>query len=301
MDSMDNRNSDSAPLVSVIVPTFNSRRTIAECLQSLMRQTYRNTEVVVVDRYSTDGTQDLVSSLQSESPIPIRFFESEAERAEAKNTGIRFAHGKFLLFLDSDMRLAPSVISECVRKAETNADVGAVSIPERSVGESIWVRARDFERSFYKDTPVESARFFRRRLVEESGGFEPGLVFFEESSLPLRITKMAVTSTERISVPILHDESNFSLLGWLRKKYYYGKTASQYVKRGGKRAVLSPTYRLGIFLTSKRFLKGGRIAVAVLALKSMEFFCMLAGSLVASLTPTERHRGVSNSKAEVPR
>ena len=83
---------------------------------------------------------------------------------------MRNAKGKYVLFIDSDMELTERVVEECVELAERDDKIGGIIIPERSVGDGFWVRVRDFERSFYAGTVIESARFFRRDLALQVGG-----------------------------------------------------------------------------------------------------------------------------------
>ncbi len=89
----------TAPLISCIVPVWNRERFVAETLDSILAQTYRPIEVIVVDDGSTDGTPqvlagygDRITTLRQENAGP----------GPARNTGIRAARGEFLAFLDSD-------------------------------------------------------------------------------------------------------------------------------------------------------------------------------------------------------
>ncbi|MEM0007923.1 MAG: glycosyltransferase family A protein [Candidatus Bathyarchaeia archaeon] len=169
------------PLVSVIIPTYNSEKTIDACLRSVMEQTYPNIEVIVVDNYSKDKTVEIAEKYGA------RVFQLNAERAGAKNFNLKKARGKYVCFIDSDMELTRKVIEECVSLMENYEKLGGVIIPERSVGNSFWVKVRDFERSFYAGTEIESARFFRKDLCEKVNGFDGDIVAFEESTLPQKI------------------------------------------------------------------------------------------------------------------
>jgi len=83
---------------------------------------------------------------------------------------LKKAKGKYVLFVDSDMELSKDVVEECVELARKDDKIGGIIIPERSAGDGFWVRVRDFERSFYTGSEVESARFFRRDLALRGGG-----------------------------------------------------------------------------------------------------------------------------------
>lgn len=258
---------DEQPVVSIIIPTFNAEKTLGRCIQSIKNQSYRNFEITVVDNYSSDKTADICKTLG------VKFFVSKGERTNSKNLGLKNAKGKYVCFIDCDMELTPKVIEECLNKIENSDTVGGVLIPERSVGNSFWVKVRDFERSFYLDTEVESARFFRKDLAKEVGGFDENVIFFEESVLAQRIENRGYDVKVRIDSPILHHEDDFSLWKWLGKKFYYGKTAGEYLRRYstyGKRQ-MSLIYRYRIFLREKRFASRPVLAFGVLLLKTLEY------------------------------
>ena len=254
-------------LVSIVIPTYNSEKALPLCIESIKRQTYRNIEVIVVDNFSTDRTVEIAKSYGA------KVIQVRGERTKAKNIGLRHARGKYVLFIDSDMELTLTVIEECVRLAESNSNIGGIIIPEHSVGNNYWTKVRDFERSFYARTPIESPRFFRRDLALKVRGFDEDIVFYEETTLPLKIEKMGYNVRARIRPPILHHEENFSLTKWLRKKYYYGKSAFAYKQRYHNYALkqISPFYRLKIFLGKRRFYSRPTLALGIIVLKSLEY------------------------------
>ena len=268
------------PLVSVVIPTYNSEKTIERCLESIKNQTYKNIEIIVVDKGSADKTLEIARKYTDKV-----FVINAKERCEQKNFGLRKARGDFVMFVDSDMELTPNVVKECVELAEKNDKVGGIIIPERSVGDGFWVRVRDFERSFYAGTKIESARFFRRDLALKVGGFDEDVVFFEESTLPQKIEKLGYNVRARIKSEIFHHEENFSLRKWLKKKYYYGKTAWKYKQKykeyGSKQ--MSLLYRFGLFLRDKRFYSKPLLAMGVLTLKSLEYLSAGFGYIVGRL------------------
>lgn len=266
------------PLVSVIIPTYNSEKTIGRCLESIKNQTYKNIEIIVVDNFSQDKTVEICKKYNA------KVIQIKSERTKAKNVGLKKANGKYVFFIDSDMGLTPKVIEECVMLIESDPKIGGIIIPERSVGNSYWVKVRDFERSFYAGTEIESARFFRRDLALQVGGFDEDVVFFEESTLPQKIEKLGFNVKARIESHIIHHEENFSLIKWLKKKYYYGKTArrykSKYAEYGSKQ--ISMVYRFGLFLKSRRFWSKPQLAFGVIVLKGLEYLAASVGYLKSS-------------------
>ena len=276
------RKLSGAPLVSVIIPTLNSEKFLRKCLSSLKKQTYSNLEIIIVDDGSTDSTLKIAES------YGCRIVKNPKKgRAEAKNEGMRQALGEYLVFIDSDMELTPRVIEECISIVKNIEYIGGIVIPERSIGKSFWVKVRDFERSFYAESVIESARFFPAKLVKKVGGFEEGLIFFEEATLPFKIAKMGYNVMARIESCILHHENNFSLIKWLKKKFNYGKTVNLYKTRYPEyiKVQLSPWARLSIFLRNwRRFFSRPKLALGVIILKSFEFFSIISGLFYSKLS-----------------
>jgi len=257
-------------LVSVVIPTKDSGRTLRRCLDSLMTQTYQHFEILIVDKRSTDDTISIADEFKA------RIFSLDVERTTAKNFASRKANGTFVLFVDSDMVLEPTVIEQCV-KAMQAPDVGGIVIPEKSTGLGFWVKVRDFERSFYYGTKVESARFFRTNQVIEVGGFDEEVIIYEESTLPQRIERIGLKTAVRVSSFIIHEEDNFKLINWLRKKHYYSQTARIYRQKykSYSKQQLGVGSRTGIYIQNRNWItlmKHPILGTGLVILKSLEFF-----------------------------
>jgi glycosyltransferase involved in cell wall biosynthesis len=213
------------PLVSVIIPTRNSARTIRACLESLRRQTYPNLEIVVVDNFSSDSTFEIASKY---ADIVIR---AGPERSRQVKIGFSHARGDFIYKVDSDFVLESMVVEKAVRTAlEENAI--AVIIPNLSDPRaSFWAKVRFFERlSYVGSDQMEAARFFSRDAYEKVGGHDESLIAFEEHDLHTRVAKCGKIS--RISGSSeWHIGEPTSLSEVVTKHWYYGKSVLKYVRR----------------------------------------------------------------------
>jgi glycosyltransferase involved in cell wall biosynthesis len=89
------------PLVSAIIPTFNRADFIGHTIQSVLEQSYKNMEVIIVDDASTDNTHDIVQNFIDSRIIYIYLVNNSGPSA-ARNAGVRSAKGQFVAFLDSD-------------------------------------------------------------------------------------------------------------------------------------------------------------------------------------------------------
>ncbi len=92
---------NSLPLVSIIIPSYNHSKYIGKALNSLLSQTYENWEAIIIDNYSCDGTEKIVSKF---SDGRIKFFKiyNDGIIAKSRNFGINLAKGEWIAFLDTD-------------------------------------------------------------------------------------------------------------------------------------------------------------------------------------------------------
>ena len=89
---------EALPLVSVIIPTYNYANFLSKAIESVLRQTYQNVEIVVVDDGSGDHTRQVVDSYDTVK----YFYQKNKGLSAARNTGIQHAKGNYLVFLDAD-------------------------------------------------------------------------------------------------------------------------------------------------------------------------------------------------------
>jgi glycosyltransferase involved in cell wall biosynthesis len=274
-------------LVSVVVPTRNSARTLHACLASIRQQTYDCVEAIVVDNSSSDATREIAESLG------CTVLTAGPERSAQRNVGARNARGSHLLFVDSDMVLEPRVVEDCVAAARAGAT--AVIVPEASFGEGFWARCRRLERSCYiGDDDIEAARFYTRKLFRHLGGFDEELNAGEDWDLSQRAVASGARIT-RVSSRIDHDEGRIRLRAHLGKKYSYGKSFPAYRRRhhgstGRQLRLIRPA-----FVRHRSALAAEPITAAgMFLLKGLEFS---AGALGALTTLAKAPRGPGNSSA----
>lgn len=98
------------PLISVIVPVYNVKNYLPDCLDSLKQQTYRNLEILLIDDGSTDGSATLLEAYASLDSRARVFHTKNSGLSAARNFGLKKAKGNYVTFLDSDDYLAPDAI-----------------------------------------------------------------------------------------------------------------------------------------------------------------------------------------------
>lgn len=173
------------PMVSVLVPAYNAQQTVAETLRSAQRQTHADLEIIVVDDGSTDDTASIVSQICAQDPRVVLIRQSNAGVAAARNTALASSTGSLIAPLDSDDLWHPQKIERQVANLlQAPDDVGLdycwfVDIDASSVFTRCY--ASHFEGDVFHPLILgnfignSSVPLIRRALLEQVGGWEPGL------------------------------------------------------------------------------------------------------------------------------
>ena len=122
-------------MVSIIVPIFGVEKYIERCARSILCQSYRNIEVIFVNDCTHDRSIEILKGVLKEfKEIPTKILEHNKNRglAAARNTGVYYANGDYILHVDSDDWIEPTMVEELVIKAiQDNSDIticGYISI-----------------------------------------------------------------------------------------------------------------------------------------------------------------------------
>lgn len=165
--------------ISVIIPTYNEEHVIKKCLDSLVKQTYKSFEIIVVDDGSTDNTLDVLSKYKKCQLLK----QNHTGPGEARNLGAKKAKGEILVFVDADMTFDKNFLSKLVEPIKKKVTKGTFSKEEYvSNWENIWARCWNInegwekKRRHPKNYP-DIQKVFRALLKKEFervGGFDRG-------------------------------------------------------------------------------------------------------------------------------
>lgn len=188
---------NTAPLVTVVIPTRNRRPLLEEAVASVRRQTYRHWELIVVDDCSDDGTWAWLQQLD-DPRIRATRLDRHSERSAARNRGLREARGEYILFLDDDDRLMPHALQRLVHALERSP--GAVAAAGgRVVFDGLGHRLRTthslipfLRRRPWRDVligwvSIQGATLLRTRVQQAVGGWSERLAVAEDQELLLRV------------------------------------------------------------------------------------------------------------------
>ena len=109
------------PLVSIIIPNYNKEEFLSICIQSVLNQTYKNFEIIIIDNFSSDQSLDVIKKF-IDPRINLFQFQNNGIIAASRNFGIKKSNGKYLAFLDSDDYWKKDKLSKSVKVLEKGAD-----------------------------------------------------------------------------------------------------------------------------------------------------------------------------------
>lgn len=181
--------------VSVIIPAYNTEKYMVECLDSLLKQTLKEIEIIVVDDGSTDGTLKILRKYEVDFPQKIRVFHKEnGGQASARNLALKYATGEYLGFVDSDDWIDINMYEVMYSKAKNEgADIVICDMVDHYPDREIYHHSSRFEDKF-KVTPSACNKIFKRGFAE--GVFFPEGLYYED----FEYTTKQLMKTEKISV-----------------------------------------------------------------------------------------------------
>lgn len=208
--------------VSVVVPAYNMAAYLGECLTSVMEQSFRDREVIVVDDGSTDGTPEVAKAFEPHVHYVRR---QNGGVAEALNTGIELAQGEYVALLAADDALCAESLALRVWVLDRNPGVGMVSGGAQMIdeaGEPQWSHRPIQGQGATHQTSEAAVRYLlmgnavvcstvmmRRSLLERVGGFRQESMPGEDWEMWLRIAAVSdiVYLSQLLARVRMHDES----------------------------------------------------------------------------------------------
>ena len=170
----------ASDLISVVIPCYNPKALIEETIASVRRPTHDEWEIVVVDDGSDDpeSLQILENIVQRKLPrVTVIHHQANRGPAAARNTGFRHSRGRYLVPLDSDDLLAPTMIEVCLAEMETRPEAGVAYFDYRVFGDRNYIEYPG-EYNLYRllnENFMAHCIFVRREASEEVGGYDEWL------------------------------------------------------------------------------------------------------------------------------
>jgi len=224
--------------VSVIVPAYNARKTIGQCIEALLSQKYQreNYEVIVIDDGSADGTADAVKA------YPVKYmYQRNQGPATARNAGVREAQGEIILFTDSDCVPSDNWIAEMIKPFE-DKEVVAVKGGYKTRQKSMVARFAqiEFEERFEMLKKAESIDMvdtysagYRKEIFLQMGGFDPyfPVANNEDTELSYRMSKLGYKMVFNPNAVVYHLNHPNTIRRYSRLKFWRGYWRTVVYKR----------------------------------------------------------------------
>jgi glycosyltransferase involved in cell wall biosynthesis len=191
----------TSPAVSVIIPTYNHAQFLRVAIQSVVDQTFPDWEVVIVNNYSEDDTEQIVASF-NDPRIRLVNFRNHGVIAASRNHGMALVTGKAIAFLDSDDVWYPEKLQRCMDALGERVDVvchGEAWVKENSPPRIVMygpqLRTRYLSLLYDGNCLSTSAIVVRKSALDKVGGFseEPQMVTAEDYELWLRLAREGCT------------------------------------------------------------------------------------------------------------
>jgi glycosyltransferase involved in cell wall biosynthesis len=187
--------SDNIDLVSVIIPNYNQAQYVSSSITSVLKQTYPNYEIIVVDDGSTDNSRKVLSKFDRK----IRYIWQENKGlAGARNTGIQAAKGKYVGLLDADDEWLPTYLEEMVSFADQNPEAGVFYCQAQAMdsdgkdlpqifGGPVLPPEQIYQTILRANFIIPTTILMRRQVITQAGLFDQSLRSCEDWDLWLRL------------------------------------------------------------------------------------------------------------------
>ncbi|MBO8130393.1 MAG: glycosyltransferase [Candidatus Marinimicrobia bacterium] len=273
--------------ISIIVPCYNSKKTIKECVSSIVSQDYPEDsfEILIIDDGSNDGTRDILKEIGRGKNIKLFFHAENRGLAAARNTGIGNANGEILLFVDSDMILSERFLQKVNNLFARDDIIGVIGkrISHHTVKMDKYQRYRnEYKRIKNWSKPIPFYYFLfnltavRKEVIEEVGYFNETYKIWggEDNDLAYRIYKKYPAGLYFNPELIGYHRHYKPLKNELENIYKFAMINLPMLVRGGEEMVKAYKLEYSTAYTGSNFLKAwvGRFLITGLVKKAGIFF-----------------------------
>lgn len=178
--------------ISVVIPVYNEEDYVKKCIDSLLKQTKKPFEIILIDDGSTDNSVKIIESYKEKKVILWK--QERGGPGRARNLGARKAKGDILVLVDADMKFDKKYIKE-LTKPIIDGEVKATAhgVEEVANKEKIWARCWGTKRIKRKKDEFKKGGVMRavlRKAFLKGGGFKPSKGYFDDAGLPLLVKRV---------------------------------------------------------------------------------------------------------------
>ena len=168
------------PLVTIIVPVYNSEKYLEQCIQNLLNQTYHNLQIILVNDGSTDRSMDICKRL-TDQRVEV-YSKQNGGASSARNVGIAYRKGEYVLFVDSDDYLKDNAVEMLVSTAVSN-NADCVYYEADNVAENTSIKVKKDGLSHTIQYPTTDGNSLIELILEQKNYHAVPFLYFAKSSL----------------------------------------------------------------------------------------------------------------------
>lgn len=237
-----------SPAFSVVIPTYNRQRVLAECLDALARQSVapETFEVIVVDDGSSDETEQFCRHFRAAFPFQY-LRQLNAGAGAARRRGVQHARGEYLVLINDDTICAPSLLAQHLKahtqcRHERQAVLGDFRFPPAAQDRALtrFLMASPF---FFPQATLQPGTYWeytymvtcnlsvKREAVLAAGSFDPHFRVAEDSDLGLRLSRKGFCVRYVPEAQAIHQHLPFTVPDLIRRAGVYGETQLSFLRK----------------------------------------------------------------------
>lgn len=287
------------PKVSILVPAYNAEKTISRCLESILKQTWTDFELVVIDDGSSDDTAHIIDEFVEADPRVSAVHKENSGVSDTRNTGLSLAKGEYVQFLDADDWITPDATRLLVRAMEESDECDMViadfyRVIDRRMSQKGDIDAEGIiSRNEYAEYMMRNPadfyygvlwnKLFKREIIEENAiRMDENLDWSEDFIFNLEY--------------ILHADSIYVLKVPV---YYYVKTKGSLIYQGGSSIAKVVQMKLDVIEYYSDFYKNIYPAGSYLHRRPAIYSFLLNFAKDGSVNPVNADRRIGESRINV--
>lgn len=183
-------------LVSVIIPVYNVEKYLKKCLNSVLKQTYNNCEIIIVNDGSLDNSQSIIENYAKKHKRIKYFIKSNGGLSDARNYGLSKAKGEYIAFLDSDDYFEKDMIETMIKYMEKeNYDIVFCDINNVYENNNIkkvycnYNLSSEMDKNYLMSAPMACNKIYKRNVFDNDFMFKKGVLYEDLELIPSLVIK----------------------------------------------------------------------------------------------------------------